>query len=261
MVDYDLGRLLARRDTFRGAAMWDILALVRFQPDGQILAASVTAPVWSSLAGMTVDRSPAVASFPVPGDASRVELWFLNIGHAHFGEPPKVRDGHFGQNYEFAVLPNSPPQPVIPRTDARPARDAVNAMQLKVEKRRRQFGDAGSGVFAGSELQTRVKLTAWIRNIAYAKHVWFDAHVFDTGNQLVHAQTLSLHYKIGAGGGGDLFEFNDVLYYGSRGQPGSVSPRPDARRIQLRLYFEARGQLFTDGILHDRQVLEDGAAH
>ena len=261
MVDYDLSRLLARRDTFRGAAMWDILALVRFRPDGQILAASVTAPVSSSPDGMTVDRSPAVASFPVPGDALRVEMWFLNIGYTHFGEPPKVRDVHFGENYEFAVFPNAPTQPVIPRTNARAVRDAVNAIQLGVEKQRHQFGDAGSGVFAGSELQTRVKLTAWVRNIAYVKNVWFDAHVFDAGNQLVHAQTLSLHYKIGAGGGGDLFEFDDVLYYGSRGQPGSVSPRPDARRIQLRLYFEASGQLFTDGILHDCQVVEDGAVH
>ncbi len=33
-VDYDLSRLPARRDTFRGAAVWDILALARFQPDG-----------------------------------------------------------------------------------------------------------------------------------------------------------------------------------------------------------------------------------
>jgi hypothetical protein len=261
MVDYDLSRLLARRDTFRGAAMWDILALVRFRPDGQILAASVTAPVLRSPDGMTVDRSPAVASFPVPGDALGVEMWFLNIGYAHFDEPPKVRDGHFGENYEFPVFPNTPTQPVILRTNARAVRDVVNAIQLGVAKQRRQFGVVGSGVFAGSELQTRVKLTSWVRNIAYAKNVWFDAHVFDTENQLVHAQTLSLHYKTGAGGGGDLFEFDDVLYYGSQGQPGSVSPRPDARRIQLRLYFEARGQLFTDGILHDCQVAEDGAVH
>jgi hypothetical protein len=257
LVDYDLSRLLARRDTFRGAAMWDIVALVRFWPDGQILEASVTAPVSSSPGGMTGDRSPAVARFPVPGDALRVEMWFLNIGYAHFGEPPKVRDGLFGQNYEFTVFPNAPPQAVIPRTDARPMRSAVNVMHLGVEKQRHQFGDAG--VFAGSELQTRVKLSAWIKNIAFAKNVWFDAHVFNAGNQLLHTQTLSLRYRIGAGGGGDLFEFDDVLYYGSRSQPSSVSLLPDARRMQLRLYFEASGQLFTDGILHDRQVVEDGA--
>ena len=257
-VDYELSRLPARRDTFRGAAMWDIFALVRFQPDGQILAASVTAPVSSSPGGMTVDRSPAEANSAVPGDAAHVELWFLNIGYAHFGEPPKAWDSRFGDNYVFAVQANSPAQPVTPRQGAQTNRDVVNAFALTIEKQRHQFIPAGS---AGSELQTRVKLSAWLRNIAYAKNVWFDAHVFDGGNQLVHAQTLSLHYKIGAGGGGDLFEFDDVLYHGSRGQPGSVSPRPDARRVQLRLYFEAGGQLFTDGILHDLQLVEDGAVH
>jgi len=257
-VDYDLSRLPARRDTFRGAAVWDILALARFQPDGQILAASVTAPVSNSPGGMTVDRSPAVATFPVPGDAAHLELWFLNVGYAHFGEPPKAWDSRFGDNYVFAVQTNSPAQPVTPRQGAQTNRDVVNAFALTIEKQRHQFIPAGS---AGSELQTHVKLSAWVRNIAYAKNVWFDAHVFDSGNQLVHAQTLSLQYKIGAGGGGDLFEFDDVLYHGSRGQPGSATPRPDARRVQLRLYFEASGQLFTDGILHDRQLVEDGAVH
>src|SRR5439155_27023205 len=53
-------------------------------PDGQILAASLTAPVIPAPGGMIVDRSPAVASLPVPGDASHVELWFLNIGYAPF---------------------------------------------------------------------------------------------------------------------------------------------------------------------------------
>jgi len=257
-VDYDLGRLAAYRSTFRGAALWEILALVRFQPDSQILAASVSAPVRRSPAGMIIDRSPAVASFPVPGDAAHVELWFLNIGYAHFGEPPKAWDSRFGDNYAFAVQANSPAQPVMPRQGTQTNRDVVNAFALTIEKQRHQLIPAGS---AGSESQTHVKLSAWVRNIAYAKNAWFDAHVFDSGNQLVHAQTLSLRYKIGAGGGGDLFEFDDVLYHGSRGQPGSATPRPDARRVQLRLYFEASGQLFTDGILHDRQLVEDGVVH
>jgi hypothetical protein len=58
--------------------------------------------------------------------------------------------------------------------------------------------------------------------------------------------SFPLHYKEGTGGGGDLFEFNDVLYRGARGQPGSVSPRPDAHRVQLRLSYEIGGQVFTD---------------
>jgi hypothetical protein len=36
-----------------------------------------------------------------------------------------------------------------------------------------------------------------------------------------------------------------------------VQPRPDARKIQYRLYYEVSGQVFTDGILHQQQLKED----
>jgi hypothetical protein len=262
-VDYDLNRLHAHRDrdTLGSAINWDILALVRCQPDGQILAASVTKLVSNLPRSMPLYRSPAIASFPVPGDAVSMELWFLNIGYTHF-EPSKAWDSHFGDNYVFTIVPNPTAQPVALRTGARAARDVVNAMQLRVEKERHEF--PGYGSFAGSfkrfEFQTRIKLTAWVRNLAYPKNVWFDAHVVDGGNQLIQAQTLPLHYKVGGGGGGDLFDFDDVLYHGSDWWR-YLSPRPDARRVQLRLYFEAGGQLFTDGILHDRQLVEDTAVY
>jgi len=260
-VEYDPSRLPQIRTHDRDAAVWDILALVRFQPNGQILAGSLTTPVRSSPGGPVVDRAPAVATFSVPGDAGHVELWFLNIGRPRSGGAEKAWDSRFGQNYGFSVRDTSPPQPVAYRSNAQPARDVVNVVELAVEKQRHQFAPPGSIVSAGSELRTVVKLMAWVRNVTYVKHVWFDAHVFDGGNQRVHAQTVPLRYKGDGGGGGDLFEFDDVLFLGSRGQPGSVSPRPDARRLQLRLYCELDGQLFTDGILHDHALPEDGGVH
>jgi len=203
-----------------------------------------------------------MASFPVPGDALSVDLWFLNVGYAHF-DPLRAWDSHFDDNYVFTIVPNPTAHPVSLRTDAYAARDVVNAMQLTVEKQRHEF--AGWGGSASNpqafQFQTRVKLTLWVSNIAYAKNVWFDAHIFDGGNQLIQAQTLSLHYKAGAGGGGDLFEFDDVVYHGSVWWRYLSPEEPDARRVQLRLYFEAGGQLFTDGILHDRQLVEDAAVH
>src|SRR5204863_1052121 len=44
-VDYDLQRLPEHRSIYKGAAIWDVRGLVRFQPDRQILATSLTAPV------------------------------------------------------------------------------------------------------------------------------------------------------------------------------------------------------------------------
>ena len=254
-VDYDLSRLPEIRTRYREAAVWDIVAHVRFQPDAQIFAASVTTPVYASPGGATIDRAPKVATFLVPGDAVEVELWFLNLGYDVY--PPKRWDSRYGQNYRFAVRKTSPAQPVVRRSGAETAREVVNAYDLAVEKRRHQFPAS-----AGSELRTQVRLVAWVRNLAYVKNVWFDAHVFDSSNQLIHAQTVPLAYKeAGGGGGGDLFQFDGVLYTGSRGQPGSVSPRPDARRVQLRLYCEMDGRLYTDGILHDRALIDDGAVH
>jgi hypothetical protein len=253
-VDYDLSRLPQIRIHHREAAVWDIVAHVRFHPDAQIRAASVTRPVNANPGGATIDRAPAVATFPVPGDAVEVELWFLNIGYGP--DPPAAWDSRYGQNYRFAVRNTSPAQPVARRPDVQTAPEVVNAFQLVAEKQRHRFSAPG-----GSELRVVVRLVAWVRNLTYTKNVWFDANVFDGDDRLIHAQTVPVHYKEGGGGGGDLFEFDGVLYTGSRGQPGSVSPRPDARRVQLRLYCEMNGRLYTDGILHDHPLTEDGAVH
>lgn len=259
-VDYDLQRLPELRSRYKGAAVWDVRGLVRFQPDLQILATSLTAPVYESPGGMTIDRSPVIATFAVPGDAAQVELWFLNIGYAPLSsesDQPIAWDSRFGDNYVFPVRSNSPAQPVTLRQGAQTNRAVVNAPSLTIEKRRHQFDAHGS---TGSEIQTRANATAWVRNLSYVKNVWFDTNVFDGSNNLIHAESFPLHYSTG-GDVSDFFEFNDVLYLGSRGQPGSVTPRPDARRVQLRLYYEVNGQVFTDGILHDRPLPDDGAVH
>jgi len=42
--------------------------------------------------------------------------------------------------------------------------------------------------------------------------------------------------------------------------PGSVQPRPEARKVQYRLYYEVNYQVFTDGILH-HELQEDAVSH
>jgi hypothetical protein len=82
-------------------------------------------------------------------------------------------------------------------------------------------------------------------------------HVFDAADALLHSETLTLGYLEPAGGGGDLFVFDGKIYQGSMATPGSVSPRPDARLVQYRLYYEVSGQVFTDAILHQHELPED----
>jgi hypothetical protein len=40
-----------------------------------------------------------------------------------------------------------------------------------------------------------------------------------------------------------------------------VQPRPDARKVQYRLYYEVNYQVFTDGILHQNELPEDAVTH
>ena len=153
-------------------------------------------------------------------------------------------DSRFGDNYVFPVRSNSPAQPVTPRQGAQTNRAVVNAPTLTIEKRRHQFGAHGS---AGSEMQTRANVTAWVRNLSYVKNVWLDTNVFDSSNNVIHAESFPLHYSTG-GDVSDYFELNDVLYLGSRGQPGSVTPRPDARRLHHRCRVTDSGAPFSKGI-------------
>ena len=62
-----------------------------------------------------------------------------------------------------------------------------------------------------------------------------------------------------AGDGGDLFVHDGQLYQGTVATQGSVTPRPDARLVQYRLYVELNGELFTDGVLHHCDLKPDSS--
>jgi hypothetical protein len=101
-----------------------------------------------------------------------------------------------------------------------------------------------------SNLQTRLRVEAWVRNDHYAKAVWIDVHVLARGADVVHGATVPLRHTRAAGDGGDLFVFDATLYHGSVATQGSVEPRPDARVVEYRLYCEQGDRVFTDGITH-----------
>ncbi len=108
-----------------------------------------------------------------------------------------------------------------------------------------------------SNLQTRLRVEAWVRNDRYAKAVWIDVHVLARGANLVHGATVPLQYARAAGDGGDLFVLDAALYQGSVATQGSVEPRPDARVVEYRLYCEQGDGVFTDGIAHRCELRTD----
>ena len=109
----------------------------------------------------------------------------------------------------------------------------------------------------GKDLRTSLNVRAWVKNIAFAKEVWIDVHVFDRNTTLIKAATLSLPWEGSADGVGDLFRFEGEIYRGLTATPGSVSPRPNAWLIQYRLYYAVEGNLYTDAILHQLELIDD----
>ena len=254
-IEFDPQRLPQCRLNWRGAEVWDITGYTRFHPNGGVFSGSLLQRIGSP-SGIVTTLQPIPWVVSVPFDAAQVELWFHNFYQV--SSRCDAWDSRFGQNYWFDVVQRGPSQPVIYRAGASPRLDMVNAFELAVTKTKHFFPGTGPGSFAGSELQTVLTLKAWVRNIAYVKFVWVDIHVFDAADALVFAGTFPLQYLGMAGGDGDFFIYDDKIYHGSGGGSGMGAwTRPDARKVQLRLYYEVNGEIFTDGLLHQYDVPAD----
>jgi hypothetical protein len=258
-IQYDQGRLFGCQAYHDGMPAWDSGATIRFHPSGQVVGGPLVAHLAGSGGNQQVLDPPA--SIPVdvaiPLDATRVELWFER--HSIASERCQVWDSRFGVNYWYDVSRRGPLAQVDGRPGAIPNLAMVNVFTAGAEKRN-AFPLPATGGRVGSDMETRLHVTVWVSNVAYTKNVWMDVHVFDAADALIHAETFTIPYENGAGGNGDFFTFDGMVYQGMRATPGSVSPRPDARILQFRVYYEAGGQVFTDAILHQRDVPEDAVS-
>ncbi len=57
-----------------------------------------------------------------------------------------------------------------------------------------------------------------------------------------------------------MFRFDGSVYEGATATPGSVTPRPDVRQLQYRLYAEVAGRVVTDGQLHECALRADAVS-
>ncbi|MGZ8469205.1 MAG: hypothetical protein ACXWZS_05415 [Gemmatirosa sp.] len=111
-----------------------------------------------------------------------------------------------------------------------------------------------------TNLQTQLRIEAWVRNLSFTKTAWLDVHVFDRDGLLLHTETLPLRFTHAAGDGGDMFVFDGVIYQGSVETQGSVDARPDARALQYRLYCQQDDRVYTDGLAHWCELRMDAAS-
>ncbi|XXY13032.1 DUF6209 family protein [Sorangium sp. So ce216] len=257
-IDYAMARLSRCFTTWRGAEIGDITAIVRFPPRGESVQGSVVeeqrAP--GNPPGAVVAHRPAPLEVSVPDDATHVEMWFH--GYHQTSDRCDAWDSRFGDNYWFEVggpPPRRPAQPVVYRAGAQPRPDVTNVRSATIAKVN-AFPRPADGPSIGKDIQVRLDLVAWVSHTAWGANAWIDFHVFDGHDALIHAETLTLAYT--GWGPNQQYGFAGKIYQGSTATPGSVSPRPDARKVQYRLYYEIDGQVFTDGVLHQAE-LPDGA--
>jgi hypothetical protein len=102
-VSYDLERLPQCRGTHNGYPAWDLLAVVKFLPGGQLVEGSVRA--FETVDGTPTNTAHAVPlEVKIPADAIAVELWFHNYSGA--GNNCDAWDSNYGANYRFDVWPD-----------------------------------------------------------------------------------------------------------------------------------------------------------
>jgi hypothetical protein len=256
-IEYDKGRLSRCFVPWRGAQLGDLVAFCRFHPRGDTVEGSLVTAVHDRGIpdGIVIDHVSQPLDLPVPGDATQVELWFQNYSQTSIR--CDAWDSRFGQNYWFAVggsAPRLPSPPVTYRSGAVTRLDMVNVLSQRAAKMD-AFGSNAAGGTDGTNLQTRLDVVAWVPYSSYGASAWIDLHVFDGSDQFVQASTITLPYT--GFGPYPRFGFSGVVYQGSVATPGSVSPHPDARTLQYRLYYTVDYELFTDGVLHQLELPED----
>lgn len=144
---------------------------------------------------------------------------------------------------------------VTVRAGVVPARDMVLVLEESVTKLNIKASTSTSGA-GGLDLETVLSVRACVRSGQPPQYAWVDVHVFDGDHQLIRSETLPLRH-IGPADDGELYGFEGSVYRGTGASPGSVWLAPDARKVQFRLYAEAAGTVYTDGLLRQHDLPPD----
>jgi Family of unknown function (DUF6209) len=252
-IDFDIDRLPGCFRQRHGAQIGDTEVFVRFHPRAEVFHGNVAQPVREG--GVTISHAPLTFEIDVPSDATQMELWFHN--YSLESGPCHAWDSRFGQNYWYAVQGDTPSMvdhPVSIRKDAQVRPDRVSVVEQTATKRD-AFPSPAFGSRNGTDIQTFLNVSAWVSDTIFGANAWIDLHVFDVQDKRVHAETFTLKYT--GFGPFPSYGFDGKIYQGSVATPGSVSPRPDARKIQYRLYYSIHYQIFSDGVLHQIELKDD----
>ena len=98
-IEFAPDRLTGCRRNWRGAEVWDIEALVRFHPRGELVHGGLLEQ--NRTGGVVTALSPKRLDITVPSDTTQIEMWFHNF--VEVGGRCDAWDSRFGENYWFDV--------------------------------------------------------------------------------------------------------------------------------------------------------------
>jgi hypothetical protein len=259
LIEYDPTRLLGEAPP-QAELPNEVIVHMRVHPGGQESTRSL-------LRGGGGDAlvlhwsNPWVQELEIPSDVTAIELWF-EVARAK-GETGW--DTQFGANYRFDVVPAAEPvsipaESVAYRWGAIPRLDVVHVVSEHVSKRRTVASPHALSI------ETHLFVQAWAAShlLPEPPTTWLDIHIFDDANELIHSQTLPMTSGGAAESGGEFFVFDKPIYEGSNlVAPGSVArvKAETALKLQYRLYCQTGVQTFTDGLLHQHELVPDATTH
>jgi hypothetical protein len=228
----------------------EIVGYARFLPGGQIRHAT--------LRGRRAPRAaPFAAEIAVPPETKQVELWFQCTDET--GET--IWDSCYGENYRFDVVrPRPRPTDSLHLRQGVVLDPALICVAEDAAVKENAFHSRPGYPATGVNLQTNLHVAARVQRPIDPESVWVDVHFFDADAALIHGDTLPLRRAGTTDAGHDLFELDGMLYQGSVATPGSVTPRPDVRSVQYRLYCQIGDRIVTDGVLHRCYLATDAVS-
>src|SRR5215510_727157 len=152
VVKFAPERLSACRNSMRGAELWDIEAVAKFHPRGDLVRGSLIQHL--SRDGIVATSAPRDLEITVPSDSRQIEMWFHNF--AELGGRCDAWDSRFGDNYWFDVAGLEPVQlqdPVRYRAGAIARPEFVNVYDQTAVKKD-VFPAPPSGPPVGKDLRT-----------------------------------------------------------------------------------------------------------
>jgi hypothetical protein len=242
------GTFTVRYEPARFAGAREIVGFARFLPGGQVRHATLLRP--KRPARKTAEPVVAAADIPVPPETRLVELWFQSTDESG----AIVWDSRFGENYRFDVVR---PRPTVAESLHLRGGAVVDASAISVTDDAAVKANALPG---GASLQTSLHVVARVKPSLDVGQVWIDVHFFDGEAALIHGDTLPLRHTGASAEGEALFALDGMLYQGTVATPGSVSPKPDVRTVQYRLYCEVGDLVLTDGVLHRCELATDAVS-